>query len=243
MSRRRGGRSRARGLLRLSVRGRAFTVAEETGVHPIDSITRAAVRLLPVRPGESAADLGCGSGVYGIAAALLGARRVLFTDLDPRALRAARSNALRNGVRGARFRAGDLLVPLGSERFDLIIANLPQTPGPVPFRPAKWGGRDGTLHLQRFFRGAHRSLFPGGRAVFLLHELADARRVLRLARKRFRVRTVLEVRRTFDPAEYDAYLPGLFAYLDGLRRKGVSRFHGRGRRRWFRLRLHVATLR
>jgi hypothetical protein len=38
-------------LLRLAVRGRSFTVAERPGVHPIDPITRAAVRLLPARPG------------------------------------------------------------------------------------------------------------------------------------------------------------------------------------------------
>jgi methylase of polypeptide subunit release factors len=196
-----------------------------------------------VRRGESVADIGCGTGIYGIAAALLGAGRVLFTDIDPNALRAARENARRNGVRGARFRQGDLLEPLGSECFDIIIASLPQTPGPLDFLPARWGGRDGTLHLRKFFRGAHHHLRPGGRAVFLLHELADARAVLRLARRRFRVRTLLDVRRGFDPAEYDAYLPGLFDYLERLRKKGVSRFHGRGRRRWFRLRLHVATLR
>jgi hypothetical protein len=75
--------------------------------------------------------------------------------------------------------------PLGSERFDSLHREPPADAGArlLP-PPAKWG-RDGTLHLLRFFREAHRRLRPGGRAVFL-HELADARRVLRLARRRFR---------------------------------------------------------
>ena len=43
-------------------------------------------------------ELGCGSGLLSIAAAKLGAGRVVATDLDPRALQAAERNALRNGV-------------------------------------------------------------------------------------------------------------------------------------------------
>ena len=48
--------------------------------------------------GKSILDLGCGSGVVAIAAALAGARRVIACDLDPWALQAARLNAAENGV-------------------------------------------------------------------------------------------------------------------------------------------------
>jgi ribosomal protein L11 methyltransferase len=43
-------------------------------------------------------DYGCGSGVLAIAAALLGARRVIAVDNDPQALQASGDNAGRNGV-------------------------------------------------------------------------------------------------------------------------------------------------
>ncbi|VEG13195.1 50S ribosomal protein L11 methyltransferase [Moraxella cuniculi] len=43
-------------------------------------------------------DYGCGSGVLGVAALLLGARQVLAVDIDPQAILATRQNAELNGV-------------------------------------------------------------------------------------------------------------------------------------------------
>lgn len=48
--------------------------------------------------GKAVADLGCGSGVVAIAAALAGAARVTAVDSDPQARRAAARNAQRNCV-------------------------------------------------------------------------------------------------------------------------------------------------
>ena len=46
--------------------------------------------------GQNLVDYGCGSGILGIAALLLGAQRVLGVDIDPQALTATRDNARRN---------------------------------------------------------------------------------------------------------------------------------------------------
>lgn len=43
-------------------------------------------------------DYGCGSGILGVAALLLGARQVLAVDIDPQAVLATRQNAALNGV-------------------------------------------------------------------------------------------------------------------------------------------------
>jgi ribosomal protein L11 methyltransferase len=51
-----------------------------------------------VRPGDRVADVGAGSGILAIAAALLGAREVLALERDPYACEAARANAAENGV-------------------------------------------------------------------------------------------------------------------------------------------------
>lgn len=73
--------------------GMAFGTAE----HPT---TRGCLRLLDrtVAPGERVADIGAGSGILSIAAALLGADRVVALEMDPWALAAARENVVTNGV-------------------------------------------------------------------------------------------------------------------------------------------------
>lgn len=49
--------------------------------------------------GKTVIDYGCGSGILAIAAAKLGASRVWAVDIDPQALLATESNAVRNQVR------------------------------------------------------------------------------------------------------------------------------------------------
>ena len=68
-----------------------------TGSHPTTRQCLEALETL-LRPGALTADLGCGSGILSIAAAKLGARRVLAYDTDPLAVAAAQENAVRNSV-------------------------------------------------------------------------------------------------------------------------------------------------
>lgn len=70
--------------------------------------------------GKYVIDYGCGSGILAIAAALLGAEKVIAVDTDPQALEATRANAKRNGV--------DIDAYLPSEcpdePCDLLLANI-----------------------------------------------------------------------------------------------------------------------
>ena len=70
-----------------------------TGEH---ETTRGVIRLMQtvVRPADSVADLGAGSAVLAIAAARLGASRVVAIELDPDAIGNAEDNVARNGVAG-----------------------------------------------------------------------------------------------------------------------------------------------
>ncbi|SDG26184.1 class I SAM-dependent methyltransferase [Klenkia brasiliensis] len=63
--------------------------------------------------GRTVLDLGCGSGLVGIAAALAGARRVLASDVDPYALAVVPLNAAASGASGVE--------PVG----DVLDADLP----------------------------------------------------------------------------------------------------------------------
>lgn len=68
-----------------------------TGEH---ETTRGVLRLLDriIRSGDVVADLGAGSAVLAIAAARLGATRVIAVELDPDAIPNAEENVRRNGV-------------------------------------------------------------------------------------------------------------------------------------------------
>jgi ribosomal protein L11 methyltransferase len=94
-----------------------------TGSHATTSLCLAALdRLLAARPGASVFDVGTGSGILAIAAAKLGAGRILATDDDPIAVRVAGENAAANGV-GAAIEIADAgREPAG--RFDIVVANI-----------------------------------------------------------------------------------------------------------------------
>ena len=71
--------------------GRAFG----TGAHPT---TQLCVELVAELEPASLLDIGCGSGVIAIAAALLGFSPVVAVDVDPAAVDATERNAAANGV-------------------------------------------------------------------------------------------------------------------------------------------------
>ena len=81
--------------------------------------------------GKRVLDLGCGSGILGIGALLLGADKVVACDIDPNARQAAEQNAALSGVGGPQFRffAGDVLSDEGLRQtlgtnYDLVLANI-----------------------------------------------------------------------------------------------------------------------
>lgn len=94
-----------------------------TGSHPT---TRLCLEWLcdAVTPGCSVLDYGCGSGILGIAAGLLGAGDVMGIDIDEKAVEAARDNAARNRVTMRLQHSG---VPVG-DTFDLVVANILTNP-------------------------------------------------------------------------------------------------------------------
>jgi ribosomal protein L11 methyltransferase len=96
-----------------------------TGHHPT---TRMCLELLEglAAPGMSVLDVGCGSGILSIAAAKLGAGRVLGVEIDAVAARAARENVRENRVgRVVRIAQGSLPHPGVKPRsYDIAIANI-----------------------------------------------------------------------------------------------------------------------
>ena len=100
----------------------------------------------PSAPERTFLDVGCGSGILAIAAALEGFRDVRGFDNDPDAVRNANENAAANGL-GALFSDGDLSVSGTAAPADVVAANVL---APV---------------LVRFAREVGALVKPGGRLI------------------------------------------------------------------------------
>lgn len=88
-----------------------------TGSH---ATTRMCLELMDVE-GKDVIDVGCGSGILGIAAKICGARSVYMCDIDAQAVEFATQNAKLNNV-VATIEKADLLE--GEQQADFIFANI-----------------------------------------------------------------------------------------------------------------------
>lgn len=82
-------------------------------------------------PGKRFLDLGCGSGILGIGALVLGAESCVGCDVDPKAPDVAVANAALNGIGTDRFSvlAGDVIADAGLRKdlgkgYDVVLANI-----------------------------------------------------------------------------------------------------------------------
>ncbi|MDE1865415.1 MAG: methyltransferase [Candidatus Micrarchaeota archaeon] len=143
-------------------------------------------------------DLGTGSGIQGITAALNGCS-VTFSDIDGRSLEAARSNAKGNNVGGG-FILSDMFSGIDG-RFDTIIFNPPYLPSGQKRELALDGGKAGRELIEIFLTDYKRHLKPGGVALLLESsfssyekEVAAGARALARAHYFFEDLVVLELR-------------------------------------------------
>ena len=114
--------------------------------------------------GCSVLDLGTGSGIAAIVAALWGAR-VTATDVSSSALACAGRNADRFAV-DIDLRRSDLFEKLPDRRFDIILFNPPYFTGrPADESDCAWRSSDG---IDRFAAALPRHLNDGGYALIVL---------------------------------------------------------------------------
>lgn len=105
-------------------------IAFGTGSHPTTKMCLEALENY-AGPGKTALDLGCGSGILGIGALLLGCDSVTGCDIDPKSPDAARMNAALNGISEEVYHvcAGDVLSDEGMRRYlgtgyPIVLANI-----------------------------------------------------------------------------------------------------------------------
>ncbi len=98
-------------------------VAFGTGQHETTSMCLDFLEQIDLN-GKSVLDVGCGSGILGLSALLLGAERAELVDIDEQATDIARHNALINDLlKSCKIKTGNLTEKTDG-KFDVVIANL-----------------------------------------------------------------------------------------------------------------------
>lgn len=142
-------------------------------------------------------ELGTGTGVNAIAAAMRGGD-VVATDINPAAVRCARMNVTMHGLEDrVDVRQGDLFAPVRGESFDLVLFNPPFFDGhPTSDRDRAWRSVD---VLERFGEGLDEALSEGGRALVVVSSHGGRQRTVdALERGGFGVTPVLVTDRGYE---------------------------------------------
>lgn len=128
-----------------------------------------------VRSGAKVLDIGTGSGILAISAALAGADSVAAIDLNPAAVESARLNVSRHNVGNiVTVYEGDMFEPVAGHRFDVVLCNPPYLRGEPRSMASRayWGG-EGLEWLHRFGKELHGYLIEGGECIVSIGDAAD----------------------------------------------------------------------
>ncbi|MBI2549424.1 50S ribosomal protein L11 methyltransferase [Candidatus Woesearchaeota archaeon] len=114
--------------------------------------------------GKSIVDLGCGTGMLGIGASILGAKKVVGIDIDEAALQQAAINKEKAGIPGSRIifvhqDIKDIKIPLGMAQIDTIDTVIENPPFGIK-----------KSHADRFFLMKAMELAP---VIYTFHSLAS----------------------------------------------------------------------
>ncbi|MFG2293238.1 methyltransferase domain-containing protein [Streptomyces sp. NPDC048603] len=159
----------------------------------------------PVPRGASFLEIGCGSGVTAVMAALAGYDHVVAADISPRAVENTAANAERHGVE-ARLRAvhSDLFSGLASdERFDLVFWSSNYVLAPEDYQYQSVHERayvdTGYRAHRRFLEQVLHWLTPTGSALLHFSDRGDLPELHRIAGQSGRELTLLRSVRVTEP--------------------------------------------
>lgn len=182
--------------------------------------------------GAKVLDVGCGSGYMSIGVSKLGAHSVLGTDIfDTEHL--IRKNLSLNGLsqNSFQFVRSDLYTAIApGQKFDVIVANLPQhalpaTPN-VQKLKGKYGGFDGTDLVCRGLTEGIYYLRPGGRYFGSISELTNFKRTISIARMLYKVHVRQVTEKELKPEEIQPYISKklLLHHFSILKKAGIIRY-------------------
>jgi release factor glutamine methyltransferase len=142
-----------------------------------------------IQEGSYVLDMGTGTGIQAIRAALLGARRIVAVDINPHASRCAYRNVRLNGLAAwVNVMTGDLFNCFrNGVLFDIIVFNPPylltrSSEYEVGWLEKAWaGGPRGRMIIDRFINELSCHLKRGG-VTFIVHSSRGARTTIKKLR-------------------------------------------------------------
>ena len=132
--------------------------------------------------GKKCLDLGCGSGLQGIAMHKVGSKNIFCVDINYKALLSTQKNMLdiKNFIK---FIESDLFSSLKGEIFDFIAFNPPY----VPSDEIKWkdldGGKNGSEIIDKFLSQFLGHLSSNGVCLLLISSLNNKEKIISKLKK------------------------------------------------------------
>jgi len=115
--------------------------------------------------GKTVLDVGCGSGVITVFAALK-SKHVTAIDISPQAIANTRWNCAAQGIENVTVLASDMFAAVEEQRFDYIISYPPLFQGSFASEDRQWC--TSSHFVGELFGGARDHLTPDGKLVVLL---------------------------------------------------------------------------
>ncbi|WP_051296355.1 methyltransferase [Eisenibacter elegans] len=168
--------------------------------------------------GKTVLDMGTGTGIIGIACALLGAKQITLTDYCQPAVQIAKVNARLNGFKDAESIQSDRFQALEGKTFDLIISNPPVQPWLFTdldneqerISSAAWNeaGADGRLVLDALIQEAQQYLNIGGKMITSCSSRHGHRRTIELFNKHWGLEWthIYTYEHAIDPSYHQPYM-------------------------------------
>ncbi|NJD58002.1 MAG: hypothetical protein C3F13_10675 [Anaerolineales bacterium] len=156
----------------VEIQGNRINIHSLPGIFSYDHLdegTRMLLNAIEIPPGAKVLDAGCGYGVIGITAAMLGAGKVDLIDNNLLAVAASHETIHVNQVNSCTALAGDLLEPLTPLQYDLVLSNPPFHAGhAVEYQMAR------SIIAQSYL-----TLVPGGQVVIVANRFIRYDRLIK----------------------------------------------------------------
>jgi len=180
-----------------------FQIFEEVYEPAEDSFLIAEQLVQIVKEDDAVLDIGTGCGILAVIAAKK-AKKVIATDINPKAIRCVKLNAENNHVATKiEIRQSDLFQAIQkTEKFNLIIFNAPYLP--TKNEEETWierawaGGPTGRQIIDRFIIEAPHHLKTKGKILLVQSSLADINKTLEKFQTDLKVKVIAEKKVAFE---------------------------------------------
>lgn len=198
---------------------------ENKSTYKPDKFTRLMANSIRIKKGSIVCDVGSGGGALTIITSKLGAKRVVSVELDERTKEPFVKNCRINGIKNARLVKSDLLTNV-NEKFDVIIANLPQIAYYKNEKSMIYGGWDGTKYLCKAIEQSSSRLKKGGRLYLNGGSITNKDKIMKTFVKHgFRGEVVVKSKCYFTKKHINQKHPLLFEHFMKLKSEGTAKIY------------------